>query len=92
VAEAKFQTRFFGSIYIVWVGISRSLMDAVIFTNLEDRKSLKTELTTNNWKIFSTDVLESILGMLYDCFILCKIIHDIIKVVTTQTFKNRSIY
>ncbi|XP_026804205.1 uncharacterized protein LOC113547860 [Rhopalosiphum maidis] len=61
VAEAKFQTRFFGNIYIVWVGISSSLMDAIIFTNLEDRKSLKTELTTNNWKIFSTDVLESIL-------------------------------
>jgi len=70
VAEAQFQTRFFGSIYIIWVGISRSLMDAVIFTNLEDRKSLKTELTTNNWKIFSTDVLESISGML--------LIHDYI--------------
>lgn len=37
-------------------------MDAVIFTNLEDRKSLKSELTTNNWKIFSTDVLETNLG------------------------------
>lgn len=71
VAEATFQTRFFGSIYIVWVGISRSLMDAVIFTNLEDRKSLKTELTTNNWKIFSTDVLESISGILFYCIILC---------------------
>jgi len=72
VAEAKFQTRFFGSIYIVWVGISRSLMDAIIFTNLEDRKSLKTELSTNNWKIFSTDVLESILGMslIHNCNIL----------------------
>jgi len=72
VAEAKFQTRFFGNIYIVWVGISSSLMDAIIFTNLEDRKSLKTELSTNNWKIFSTDVLESILGMLLlirDCII-----------------------
>lgn len=62
MAEAKFQTRFFGSIYIAWVGISGSLMDAVIFTNLEDRKSLKAELTTNNWKIFSTDVLETNLG------------------------------
>jgi len=62
VAEAKFQTRFFGSIYIAWVGISESLMDAVIFTNLQDKKSFKAELTTNNWKIFSTDVLESHLG------------------------------
>lgn len=62
IAEAKFQTRFFGSIYIAWVGISGSLMDAVIFTNLQDKKSFKAELTTNNWKIFSTDVLESHLG------------------------------
>lgn len=37
-------------------------MDAIIFTNLEDRKSLKAERTTNNWKIFSTDVLETNLG------------------------------
>lgn len=63
VAEAKFQTRFFGSIYIVWVGMLGSLMDAIIYTNLEDRKSLKAELSTNNWKIFSTDVLETKLGM-----------------------------
>lgn len=63
MAEAKFQTRFFGSVYIVWVGISGSLMDAIIYTNLEDRKSLNTELTTNNWKIFSTDVLETNLGV-----------------------------
>lgn len=38
-------------------------MDAIIYTNLEDRKSLKAELSTNNWKIFSTDVLETKLGM-----------------------------
>jgi len=63
VAEAKFQNRFFGSIYIAWVGILGSLMDAIIYTDLEDRKSLKTELTYNNWKIFSTDVLETKLGM-----------------------------
>lgn len=63
MAEAKFQTRFFGSIYIAWVGISGSLMDAIIFTNLDDRKSLKAELTTHNWKIFSTDVLETNLGL-----------------------------
>lgn len=64
MAEAKFQSRFFGSIYIIWVGISGSLMDAVIHTNLEDRKSLNPELTTNNWKIFSTDILETNLGLL----------------------------
>lgn len=64
VAEAKFQTRFFGSIFIAWVGISGSLMDAIIFTNLQDRKSLKTEITAYNWKIFSTDILESHLGSL----------------------------
>lgn len=63
MAEANFQTRFFGRIYIIWVGISGSLMDAIIFTNLEDRKSLKPELSTNNWKIFSTDVLETNLGL-----------------------------
>lgn len=64
VAEAKFQTRFFGSIFVAWVGISGSLMDAIILTNLQDRKSLKAELAAYNWKIFSTDVLESHLGSL----------------------------
>lgn len=39
-------------------------MDAIILTNLEDRKSLKSELSTYNWKIFSTDVLETNLGII----------------------------
>ncbi|XP_050440615.1 uncharacterized protein LOC126845769 [Adelges cooleyi] len=59
VAQAKFQTRFFGSIYIIAVGMSGSLMDAIIYTDLDDRKSLKREVTSHNWKIFSNDVLET---------------------------------
>ncbi|XP_050528218.1 uncharacterized protein LOC126898318 [Daktulosphaira vitifoliae] len=59
VAQAKFLNRFFGSIYIIWVGMSESLMDAIIYVNLEDRKSLKREVTYHNWKIFSTDILET---------------------------------
>lgn len=56
-------------------------MDAIIFTNLEDRKSLRAELTTNNWKIFSNDVLETNLGaVMYYKYLLIKMLNCIIHI------------
>lgn len=59
VAEARFNGPISGSVFFEWVGSSRTDgTDALIYTDLYHTKP-RTPITQHNWKIFTTDILDS---------------------------------
>jgi hypothetical protein len=67
VAEAKFFSPIAGSVFLRWVGSHHSgSTDILLHTNLYHTvipKGSKPLVTEHNWKIYTTDILDSEAGL-----------------------------
>ncbi|XP_065226507.1 uncharacterized protein Rsod [Planococcus citri] len=59
VAEAKLYGPVFGTVYFFWIGITGSVTDAVIISDLYHIHKHKLVSSQHKWGIFVTDILET---------------------------------